>query len=138
MHTRQLRHHLAQRDVTLHAGDNVFVFSHLLEEPGFHLFEARIESPRDGIAENNLAQAYTIIEDEPLVLLAAESEEDVRPLAEALREEGISLRLRLAGSLPQEPGEWQSYDAIIFAGLGAEHVSLAQMEMIESNFTGGL
>jgi Ca-activated chloride channel family protein len=123
---------IAQRDVTLHPGDNVFLFSHTLQEPGFHLFEARIESPRDGIAENNLAQAYTIIEEESLVLVAAESEEDARPLADALREEGIALRVRLAGSLPQEPGEWQSYDAIIFAGLGAEHVSMAQMEMIES------
>jgi len=123
---------VAQRDVTLHPGDNVFIFSHTLEEPGFHLFEARIDSPRDGIAENNLAQAYTIIEEEPLVLVAAESDEDARPLVEALREEGVSTRLRLAGSLPQEPGEWQSYDAIVFAGLGAEHVSLAQMEMIES------
>jgi len=123
---------IAQRDVTLKKGDNVFLFSHVLQDPGFHLFEARIESPRDGIAENNLAQAYTIIEEESLVLVAAESEEDARPLADALREEGISLRVRLAGALPREPGEWQSYDAIVFAGLGAEHVSLAQMEMIES------
>jgi uncharacterized membrane protein len=120
------------RDVTLHKGDNVFLFSHTLKDAGFHLFEAEITAERDGIPQNNRAQAYTIIEEESLVLLAGETQEEVRPLADALREEGITHRVRVAGALPKDLGEWQSYDAIVFAGLGAEHVSLPQMEMVES------
>lgn len=123
---------IAQREVSLRAGDNVFLFSHALKEPGFHLFEAEVSSERDAILQNNRAQAYSIIEEESLVLLAGGTGEDVRHLAAALRDEGIRFRTRLAGALPRDLGEWQSYDAIVFANLGAEHVSLAQMEMIES------
>lgn len=123
---------VAERPVSLQEGDNVFLFSHALKDPGFHLFEAEIAGERDGILENNRAQAYSIIEDQGLVLLAAGSPDDVKDLAPALQQEGISYRVRTAGALPRDLGEWQSYDAIVFANLGAEHVTLAQMEMIES------
>lgn len=123
---------VAERDVELSAGENLFLFSHTLRGAGFHLFEAEIAAPRDGIAENNRTQAYTIIEEEPMVLLAGDSEEDVKHLSEALKEEGITHRVRLAGALPRDLGEWQSYDAIVFANLGAESVTVAQMGMIES------
>lgn len=123
---------VAQREVALRPGDNVFLFSHALKEPGFHLFEAEVAADRDGISQNNRAQAYSIIEEGALVLLAANADADVRHLAAALQEEGIAHRVRLAGALPRDLGEWQSYDAIVFANLGAEHVSMAQMEMLES------
>lgn len=123
---------IAERPVTMKGGDNVYLFSHALKEPGFHLFEAEILGERDGIAENNRAQAYSIIEEESLVLLAAGAHDDVKHLAAALAEEGIAYRIRVAGSLPRDLGEWQSYDAIVFANLAAENVAVAQMEMIES------
>jgi uncharacterized membrane protein len=123
---------LGSREVPLARGENVFVLSHLLKDSGFHLLEAEIVGEQDGIAQNNRAQAYTIIEDESMVLLAGGTEEDVRHLSQALKEENIAHRVRIAGSLPQDLGEWQSYDVILFANLGAEHVSKNQMEMIES------
>lgn len=126
------RQPVAEKEVTLAKGDNIFVFTHRLRESGFHLFEAEIVPEKDAIPQNNWAQAYSVIQEEPIVLLAGESEQSVRHLAAALEEEGIRYRVRLAGALPQDLGEWQSYDAIVLADLGAEHLSMEQMEMIES------
>jgi len=123
---------IGTKEVPLTRGDNVFVFSHSVREAGFHLFEALVDAPGDAIPQNNQAQAYTIIEQDALVLLAGGSAEDVRRLAGVLTEEGIAHKVRLAGALPKDLGEWQSYDVVVFANLGAEHLSRDQMEMIES------
>lgn len=123
---------IAAQDVDLHDGENVFLFSHTLQTPGFHLLEAQVSAENDGLHQNNRAQAYTIIQEEALILLAANAEPDVSQLARALREEGIACRVRLAGALPQDLGEWQSYDALVLANLGADALSQAQLEMIES------
>ncbi len=123
---------LGQRDVPLTRGDNVFLFSHTLSEGGFHLIEAEIVGKQDGIAQNNRAQAYTIIEQDSMVLLVGGAPEDVAHLAAALREEKIPHRVRLATALPQDLGEWQSYDVIFFANVGAEHLTKPQMDMVET------
>ena len=123
---------IGTRDVALAKGDNVFVFSHGLKEGGFHLFEAQVDAPGDAIPQNNRAQAYTIIEQDAVVLLAGGNAEDVRHLAAVLADEGIAHRVRLAGSLPRDLGEWQSYDVVFFANLGADSLTREQMEMIES------
>lgn len=120
------------RDVSLAKGDNVFVFSHGLKEGGFHLFEAQVDAPGDAIPQNNRAQAYTIIEQDAFVLLAGGTAEDVRHVASVLQDEGIAHRVRVAGSLPRDLGEWQSYDVVFFANLGADALTRDQMEMIES------
>jgi uncharacterized membrane protein len=123
---------IGSKDVALAKGDNVFVFSHMLKEAGFHLFEAQIDGPKDGIVQNNRAQAYTIIEQDAMVLIAGGTPDDVNYVAAAMRDSGILYRTAVAGSLPRDLGEWQSYDAIIFANLAAEHLSPQQMSMIES------
>ncbi|HEU4338827.1 MAG TPA: VWA domain-containing protein [Planctomycetota bacterium] len=123
---------IGARDVSLAKGDNVFVFSHALKEGGFHLFEAQVDAPGDAIPQNNRAQAYTIIEQDAFVLLAGGTQEDVRHVASVLQDEGIAHRVRIAGSLPRDLGEWQSYDVVFFANLGADALTRDQMEMIES------
>ena len=123
---------LGERDVPLTRGDNVFLFSHTLTEGGFHLIEAEIIGKQDGIAQNNRAQAYTIIEQDSMALLVGGTQEDVAHLEAALREEKIPHRVRLATALPQDLGEWQSYDVIFFANVGAEHLTKPQMDMVET------
>ncbi len=123
---------IGSKEVPLAKGDNVFVFSHTLKDSGFHLFEAHVDGARDGIPQNNRAQAYTIIEEESLALVAGGTAEDVAYLAAALREEGIACRTAVAGALPRDLGEWQSYDVIVFANLAAEHLSPEQMSMVET------
>jgi Ca-activated chloride channel family protein len=123
---------IGTREVALAKGDNVFVFSHALKDGGFHLFEAQVDAPGDAIPQNNSAQAYTIIEQDALVLLAGGTAEDVRHVASVLADEGIAHRVRIAGSLPRDLGEWQSYDVVFFANLGADALTRDQMEMIES------
>lgn len=123
---------IGSRDVQLIKGDNPFTFTHTLKEPGFHLFEASVSGSDDSIKENNRTQTYTIIDNEPLVLIASSTQDDVSYLSNALKEEGIPHRLSIASGLAQDMGEWQSFDAIVFANLGAENLSITQMQMIES------
>lgn len=123
---------VGSREVNLAKGDNLFAFSHVLREPGFHLLEARIEAARDGRIQNNAAQAYTVIEEGSRVLLAGGSPEDVRHLSAALTAEDIRHDVRVVTELPRDLGQWHSYDVILFSNLAAEHVSPEQMAMIES------
>lgn len=121
---------VAERGVELRPGENVFVFSQVLEEPGFHRFDAEVESPEDELEENNRAQAITLVDNMSMALLAGETEADVRPLADALEREGILYKIRLGNELPDSLEEWQSYDVIAFANLGAQHMTRDEMDLL--------
>ena len=130
--------HIPQGDpvVKLKPGKNVLDFrGRRLESPGRYYYEARIEPVRpenDAVIQNNAGFAFTFIEGEPQVLIAASEPELEEPLAAALRNEKIQVRLIATEQLPVRIEEYFNYDAIIVSNIAAHEISDDQMKLLES------
>ena len=53
-------------------GKNIFAFPQDSVEPGFHTYEAMIDTTRDGIRDNNQAGAFTLVYGRPRILLVGD------------------------------------------------------------------
>ena len=130
--------HIPQGDpvVKLKPGKNVLDFrGRRLDAPGRYYYEARIEPVRpenDAVIQNNVGFAFTFIEGEPQVLIAASEPELEAPLVEALRNEKIQVRLIAAEQLPVRIEEYFNYDAIVISNIAAHEISDDQMKLFES------
>ena len=120
---------IGQTEVELEEGKNIFAFPQDSVEPGFHTYEAMIDTTRDGIRDNNQAGAFTLVYGRPRILLVG-ADEDTRFLREALELEELPVE-----TAPVPPGDLASaerYDAIMLCNVGAETVTEDEMRLLRA------
>jgi uncharacterized membrane protein len=123
---------LRTQPVTLQKGDNTFLLTQDLENPGFYEYEAVIESNSDTIQANNEGSAFTVIQGEPTVLYVEGDPEHSMYLAPALESEGIRIVQAGSGDVPTSLAQFQNYDAIVLSNVSATDLSSQQMRSIEA------
>lgn len=106
----------------------------LVTSGGVHRFEARIEPldpTADTLPQNNVASAFTIVEDRGKVLILTNEEkglEDNRPLLEALQREKVDVEMSTPGRMPVDLLTLQEYGAVILANVSADRFTEEQKQ----------
>ncbi|MGB9624566.1 MAG: VWA domain-containing protein, partial [Phycisphaerae bacterium] len=106
----------------------------LVTSGGVHRFEARIEPldpAADTLPQNNVASAFTVVEDRGKVLLLTNEEqglEDNRPLLEALQREKVEVEMSTPGRMAVDLLALQEYGAVILANISADRFTEEQKQ----------
>lgn len=119
---------LGRRQIGLLEGSNLIQMTMSEDQPGFHTYEAIIESPDDMQPENNLAGAFTQVSGPSRVLIVG-GDEDGRALSAAL--DLSRLDHENSPVLPNSLAQMQPYDAIYLNNVSAVEFSGAQLERLE-------
>ncbi|MCA9238555.1 MAG: VWA domain-containing protein [Planctomycetales bacterium] len=131
------------KQVALKAGEkNLVEFDVEVRTPGAARYTAEVnESQEDHFPLNNTAGCTVEVRGTPRVLVLHQQEQEMRPLARALSEQGIELDVRGRLGLPQSLEEMLAFEAIVLADLPATDLSQRQMAMLKSyvmDYGGGL
>jgi len=106
----------------------------LVTSGGVHRFEARIEPldpTADTLPQNNVASAFTIVEDRGKVLILTNEEkgmEENQPLLEALQREKVDVEMSTPGRMPVDLLTLQEYGAVILANVAADRFTEEQKQ----------
>ena len=120
---------IGQTTVELEEGKNIFAFPQENVDPGFHTYEAMIDTTRDAIRDNNQAGAFTLVYGRPRILLVG-ADEDTRFLREALELE--ELPVDTATVPPADIAAAERYDAVMLCNVGAETVTDDEMRVLRA------
>jgi len=110
----------------------------LVTSGGVHRFEARIEPldpTADTLPQNNVASAFTIVEDRGKVLILTNEEkgmEENQPLLEALQREKVDVEMSTPGRMPVDLLPLQEYGAVILANVAADRFTEEQKQGLAS------
>lgn len=119
---------LGRKEVELQPGRNQFSVAFNEDKPGFHTYEAVIESAADAQPENNIGGAFTLVSGPSRVLIVGR-DEDTAALANAL--DLSKLAHDTLAELPASLAALQPYDAIFLDNVPATDFSPAQLEGLE-------
>ncbi len=118
---------VAQSDVQLSPGKNMFLFPQTEGEGGYNTYEATVEAPSDTVRDNNAAVSYAVVEGEPRVLLIGEPE-DTSTLLEALLQQKIPAEARI--QLPTAATELENFGAVYLVNVSAETMAPSAMRLL--------
>lgn len=129
---REGRRLLQSAEVTLRAGDNVFLLNQQLTDPGFYEYEATIETDADTVAANNEGRAYTVVQGEPIVLVVASDPQDARPLMGVLEEAGVRADAVYPSELPATLAHVQDYSSVVLVNVPSIDLTVEQLDYMEA------
>ncbi len=133
---------IAEQDITVPPGRQVFTVPQEIEQPDFYTYEARFvpADPADDVmTQNNAASAFTYIRGKGQVLLIENVEKrgQFDFLVERLRNENVEVTVVGSDQLFNSLAELQRYDAVVLANVSrsavddADNVSAFSDEQIE-------
>ncbi len=125
---------LTEQDVEVPPGKRVYTIPEEIDLPDFYTYEARFsptDTAADGMAQNNVASAFTHVRGKGHVLLIEnwDKKGEADYLVERLRSEDIAVTVTPSDRLFTSLAELQRYDSVILAnvsrstGTDAENVS---------------
>lgn len=120
---------------------NYVSFDVEMRSAGINRYSAEVAADTDYFPLNNTAATTLTVRGEPRVLVLHQEPRDMRPLARALKEQGIDLDVRGRLGLPNSLEEVLTFDAVVLADLPATDLSPRQMQMLKRyviDFGGGL
>lgn len=135
---------LAQADIELPAGEDVFVFRDRAPGPGLHHYEVSLVpevAGEDVAALNNHGGAFTRVVGPARALIVAGETAHSAALAEATRVGGLDTTVIGPASIPTTLGEFGAYDVVLLSDVNARALSEAQMQALAAyvrDFGGGL
>jgi Mg-chelatase subunit ChlD len=118
--------------VKLTAGKNVFSYQQAIDKGGFHMFQARLEAPDDGIEENNRGIGLVAVRGRPRVLYVEKDRDQGINLLNALRSQSLEVEMVGPEALPKSMDGLNKYDSVILSNISALRVSKRQMELLRS------
>lgn len=121
--------------------DTVVNFDVMMNASGESRWEAELLPEKDWFPINNRAATTITVKGEPRILVLHRDEKQMRPLARAMKQQGLDLEIRGERGLPDTIPEMLAFDAIVFADVPATSLSQRQMELVRryvSDFGGGL
>ena len=118
---------IAEEEVTVAPGKQVFTIPQEIDQPDFYTYRASFvaaDPGDDGMAQNNVASAFTHIRGKGQVLLIENTEHrgDFDYLADRLRSEEIEVTIVGSDQLFNSLAELQRYDAVVLANVSRSSV----------------
>lgn len=133
---------VASTQVKLEAGkETSVVLDVAMTAAGESRWEAEIQPEKDWFPVNNKVATTITVKGEPRLLVLHRDEKQMRPLARALKKQGLELEIRGERGLPDTMAELLAFDAVILADVPATSMNQRQMELLRryvSDFGGGL
>lgn len=133
---------VASTPVKLEAGKETMVTLDVeMTSTGESRWEAELQPEKDWFPVNNKVATTITVKGEPRLLALHRDEKQMRPLARAMKKQGLELELRGERGLPETMAELLAFDAVILADVPATSLNTRQMELLRryvSDFGGGL
>ncbi|WP_060687622.1 VWA domain-containing protein [Ardenticatena maritima] len=121
----------ATREVTLTPGETTLTFEVPASQTGFLRLQAVLEPQNsDTFPQNNRAEAFTIVEGPPRVLVVARSTEEAAPLVAALQAANMLVDQIPPSALPTSATTLAGYQSVVLVNVPAPDVSTAAQEAL--------
>ncbi len=132
-------HRTEIQSISLVPGQKTFSFDLDGDESKKLDIKASVEVDKDTIVDNNSNFISVPTEGNPTILMIDKNPESIHEFVKAMKGQGIHVDVRPQEGFPNELGELEKYDAVIFSNIPADALSLAQMEMIHNyvEYSGG-
>jgi uncharacterized membrane protein/Mg-chelatase subunit ChlD len=121
---------LSKGIVHLKPGPNRFSVNVASATKGFHTFEVTINSPADTYTENNVADAFTVVEDTGHVAVVASNPTDAHAVVAALQAAQIGVTMLDPAAIPANLSELKPYDSLILVNTPATAFTLDQTKTL--------
>ena len=123
---------IGQEEVKLRQGENMLLYSSVLDEAGFHSFQASIEVEQDGVADNNEAYAFSMVQGSPRLLLVEGKKGEARGLEAVLSSLDMDYDLLSPREIPVSLAGMQRYGLLILCNVPAEDIRAEAMQAIHT------
>lgn len=118
--------------VKLSPGKNVFSYQQSIDQGGFHIFQARLETPDDPLQENKRGVGVVAVRGRPKVLYVEKDRDQGANLLRALRTQNLQAEMVGVEALPTSMEGLTQYDSIILSNISALRLTKAQMELLRN------
>ena len=122
---------VATRELDLEPGSQSVTFTVRADEAGFHVFRAILEPADDHFAENNAAEAYTLVTGEPQVLVATDDPARAADLVEALTTARQQVTVVPSTGVPSSITALAGYDAVVLDDVPSDALGEAAMQSLQ-------
>lgn len=123
---------IISQEISIKDGKNLSLFSITPNKSGFHRFKVEIFPQRDSRTENNVIEAFTVVEGPPKILYVYNPKSEYGKVLSALKIQGINLEAVFPGSLPDTMVGFSGYSTLILDNVPATMLTLDQMRAIQS------
>jgi uncharacterized membrane protein len=120
----------ATRALQLEAGENVVQFSGSFSDKGLHEWDALVQAPGDGVAQNNHGRRFVEVSGPPAVLYVSTPGRESPSLLSAFAAQGITAVRIEAAALPGTLAGYLPYDAVVLDNAPGYGISNEKMETI--------
>lgn len=118
--------------VKIKPGKNVFAYQQSIDRGGFHVFQARLETPDDLVQENKRGVGVVAVRGRPRVLYVEKDRDQGANLLRALRTQNLQVEMVGPQALPTAMEGLTQYDSIILSNVSALHMTKGQMELLRN------
>lgn len=121
--------------------DSTVTLDVMMTASGESRWEAELIPEQDWFPVNNRVATTITVKGEPRILVLHQDEKEMRPLARAMKSQGLDLELRGERGLPDTMAEMLAFDAVVLADVPATSLTVRQMELLRryvSDFGGAL
>ncbi len=122
---------LRKEEVMFRAGKNTFRFNDVIKDPGLYLYTAVINSPLDGISQNNQGLSFTQGTQKSRILYLTNHPEKTSHLGAALKKQGLTVIQKDPADLSESLYDLLDYSAIVLHDVQSRNFSYATMENLE-------
>ena len=123
---------VATTHVDLPVGTTTVTFRVKPTEAGFHVFRAVVEAAGDTFAQNDRADADTIVKGEPQTLIAAGDENVAAELLAALTKEHQQAKVVVPEAIPTDLAALASYDSVVLVDVPRTRLTDLQMAALQA------
>lgn len=116
----------ASQQVSLHRGENTFVFQSTAETSGVVTYEAQVQLDGDENSRNDRLGTYIAVSGAPSVLLAEGRTGEGQQLRKMLEAAGMAVTVVPAQGLPSASADYMPYQAVALVNVDADSLSAAQ------------
>jgi uncharacterized membrane protein len=123
---------VGSQPVKLTPGKNVFSYQQSIDQGGFHIFQARLETPDDPLQENKRGVGVVAVRGRPRVLYVEKDRDQGANLLRALRTQNLQVDMVGAEALPASMEGLTQYDSVILSNISALRMTKAQMDLLRN------
>lgn len=122
---------VAKENITIYKGENNYIFKDVSSEGGSVLYRAEVEAEEDTFKENNVAYAYSYVEEVPTVLII-DSDDSGSEMEKILMASNLAVARRSYASAPNKLEQLSAYDTIILADVSMNELGEERANLLET------
>ena len=120
-----------KQEVSIDVGTNKFVFTDTVTEGGLVPYRIEIIPEKDSYENNNSLSSFSIVSDEPHILIVQDEDKQGEQLYKML-DEVANVTVKPPEEVPETVDTLLQYDAFILADLSIEDLSMSFLENLQS------